>query len=429
MFFYHFDPIYWENAYYESQWNVANSPRGIGDDGLYRYVGYRLVNNGENPFNINYEVPPLGKYTYGLTAKYLQNPYFTTFFYYIGSVFILYLISKQIFSAPYHWITTILFAANPMIVDEIQTTMLDLPLTFYFLLFLYFFIRYLYSKNYFVLYLSAISLGLMAGVKSPFFIPMIVIVSTIFIIKKGQFKKIPLFFVLVFSGYVLSYFCYFLKHPNPIPWLRLHEKIYNFLKNNGTSHDILNVFRYIFTSEYRGFWVNAKSYWPTNWSIILPIGVLSALFGAYKYLKKKILPDWLLFSILIVIFYLLMNLTMDFWPRYLVPLTPLLILISFYFFKKKLLISSFIFISYLPFLYLFFFPKPTEFISSFQNLYKSGFYKDTYQQLDTQTKNNFNLDQWQKLSSTTQPKDQNFKLVKEYNQWRINVSPNSIINK
>ena len=69
IFLYHFDPIYWENTYYESQWNVPNSKRGIGDDGLYRYVGYRLVNNGENPFNINYEVPPLGKYTYGLSAK------------------------------------------------------------------------------------------------------------------------------------------------------------------------------------------------------------------------------------------------------------------------------------------------------------------------------------------------------------------------
>ena len=300
IFLYHFDPIYWENTYYESQWNVPNSKRGIGDDGLYRYVGYRLVNNGENPFNINYEVPPLGKYTYGLSAKYLGNPFITTFFYYLGSVLVFYLISKQLFPSPHYWLTTILFASNPMIVDEIQNTMLDLPLTFFFLMFIYFFVRYLSSKGSNLLYLSAISLGLMAGVKSPFFIPMFTLVSAIFIIKVGQLKKVPTFLVFIFIGYVIAYFCYFIKHPNPIPWIRLHQKIYDFLKNNGTSHDPINVFRYIFTSEFRGFWVGAKSYWPTNWSLILPLGLFSSIFGFFQFLKKKSLPDWFLFFITLI---------------------------------------------------------------------------------------------------------------------------------
>ncbi len=132
IFFYKFDPVYWENAYYESQWNVPNSPRGIGDEGVYRYIGYRLVNNHENPFNVDYWVPPLGKYTYGLAAKYFSNPYLTSYIYYLGSILLFYLISSLVFSDNRKWMAVYLFAANPAIADQITTTMLDLPLTFFF---------------------------------------------------------------------------------------------------------------------------------------------------------------------------------------------------------------------------------------------------------------------------------------------------------
>jgi len=421
IFFYHFDPVYWENAYYESQWNVPNSARGIGDEGVYRYIGYRLVNNRENPFNVDYWVPPLGKYTYGLTAKFLGNPFITTFIYYLGSILIFYLISKQIFPTPYHWITTILFASNPMIVDEIQTTMLDLPLTFFFLLFIYFFIRYLSSKNNNILYLSALSLGLMAGVKPPFFIPMFALVAAYFLFKKRLFKKVIPFFIFIFIGYVLAYFCYFIKHPNPIPWIRLHQKVIAFQKNNGGSHDWFNIIRYIFTIEFRGFWVGAKSYWPTNWSVILPVGVISTVLSLYKFVKKKPLPEWLSYCLLITIFYLMMNLIIDFWPRYLVPLVPILILISCYFLKKYKLIPLLIFVTYLPFLYLFLFPKSTDLVSSFQNLYTSGFYKDSYELLDSKTKKQFGLSQWQYLSKNSLFSDNKFNPIKENNQWRMSI--------
>jgi hypothetical protein len=53
IFSFKFEPEYWENYYYTSQWNVPNSKRQISDEGVYRYIGYRLV-NGENPFNVDY---------------------------------------------------------------------------------------------------------------------------------------------------------------------------------------------------------------------------------------------------------------------------------------------------------------------------------------------------------------------------------------
>lgn len=422
IFVYHFDPVYWENAYYESQWNVANSSRQISDEAVYRYIGYRLVNNGENPFNVDYWVPPLGKYTYGLSAKFLNNPYITSYIYYLGSVLIFYLISKRLFKTPLHLISTILFSCNPLIVEQIQQTMLDLPLTFFFLLFVYFFIFFLQTNNKKYLYFSSISLGLTAGIKPQFFIPTFTIISLFFLVKNKQVKKIPIFILFIIVGYILSYFCYWIKHPNPIPWIRLHQKIIDFQKNNGGSHDILNIFRFVFTREYRGFWVNAKSYWPANWSTILPIGFISSILIFLKKFKKNKLPDWVLFLSLIIIFYFAMNLMIDFWPRYLVPMVPLLILVIIYLLKKNYFLLTLIFLSYIPMLYLSFFPKSTEFKNSFQNLYQKNFYKDTYQQLDTQSKNKFSIDQWKSFSEHEEFTNKKFQAIKENNQWRININ-------
>jgi hypothetical protein len=69
IFFFKYGPEYYENWYYHSQWNYPDSTRGISDGELYKFVGYRLI-EGENPFNINYEMPPFGKSLYGLAEMY-----------------------------------------------------------------------------------------------------------------------------------------------------------------------------------------------------------------------------------------------------------------------------------------------------------------------------------------------------------------------
>jgi len=38
IFVYKFEPEYWENYYYTSQWNIPNSKRVISDGGVYRYI-------------------------------------------------------------------------------------------------------------------------------------------------------------------------------------------------------------------------------------------------------------------------------------------------------------------------------------------------------------------------------------------------------
>ena len=86
IFYYRYEPAYYENWFYTSQWNIPGSTRGIADGELYKFVGYRLT-QGENPFNINFEVPPLGKYLYGLAETSIGNPYWVSLFFLSGLSF------------------------------------------------------------------------------------------------------------------------------------------------------------------------------------------------------------------------------------------------------------------------------------------------------------------------------------------------------
>ena len=209
-FTYKFDPVYWENFYYTSQWNIPNSKRVIGDEGVYRYIGYRLV-NGENPFNVDYWVPPLGKYWYGVAAKYLGNPYWASWGWYAILLILVWVITKN-------WWVLLLVATNPLIVAQVGLTMLDLPQGVLLLA-----QAGCLLSGQFVL--AGIMLGLMMGVKIGVLGPMVAVVGAYYLWKKTKSKKeILMFLVAIPAGYMLAYTCYFLAHPNPIPMVKIAPK-------------------------------------------------------------------------------------------------------------------------------------------------------------------------------------------------------------
>ena len=403
IFVYKFEPEYWENYYYTSQWNVANSKRVISDEGVYRYIGYRLV-NGENPFNVDYWVPPMGKYWYGVGAKYLGNPYLISFGFYVLSIGVMWLLSKN-------WLMVYLWTLNPLIVEQIGQTMLDLPMTLFFLIHIYF----LFKNK---LIISAIFLGLMAGTKPAYFVPMIGIVDWWWIYtnsKENKIRKMFLYLFWVFAGYVLAYTCYFIAHPNPIPWIRLHEKVINFQKGNGGSHDVLNIFKTIFLDKYKGFWVGGTTMVVTGWSAILPVGTILLFKSMFLNDKKYV------YLSLIAIGYILMCLTIDFWPRYLVFLIPILILIVGKIFEKKPLILAVILISYLPWLWFNFFPNKTTVLEQWNKLISNEQYRDAYRLLDKNSRENIGEEKWLEYWKNNKNGYILKETILENNLWKIKV--------
>lgn len=419
IFSYKFEPEYWENYYYESQWNVPNSKRIISDEGVYRYVGYRL-SNGENPFNVDYWVPPLGKFWYGWAAKYLNNPYLISYFYYLISIIVFWFLAKNLIdNFPAVFLSTLLFALNPLLVEQIGQTMLDLPMTIFFMLTILSLLIAARKKNSILVIFSGTALGLMAGTKPPYFIPMIILISLWWL----HFKKIKnwwLFLLSVGIGYLLAYTCYFLKHPNPFPFIRLHQKIIEFQKNNKGSHDVLNIFKVIFLGRYKGHWIGAKTIFPQNWSIVLPLGTVGLGWIVLR-CRKFIKGDGGIFLLSILgLFYILMNFAIDFWPRYLMPLLPIFVLTLGYLLKNRIILMSLLLLVTLPSLYLFLFQSPDSLLEDFKIKTSNGFYRDTYRMLDSTSQRKFNEYSWKMIEPGLNEKQ--YKAIKENNQWKILIN-------
>lgn len=424
IFSFKFEPEYWENYYYTSQWNIPNSTRVISDGGVYRYIGYRLV-NGENPFNVDYWVPPMGKYWYGVGAKYLQNPYLISFLFYLSSIFIFGLISKNFLKKnSICWLAIYLWTINPLVIEQVWQTMLDLPMVLFFLVHVYFLFKSEKDQSFKNLILAAIFLGLMAGTKPAYFVPMIGFVDWLWIFntqKTNKFKKMFYYLFFVFGGYLLAYTCYFIKHPNPIPWIRLHEKVINFQKGNGGSHDILNIFRTIFLDKYKGFWVGGKEMVVKNWSFILPVGVILLVKNILSF--KKIIKENKknTYLTIIGIGYILMCLTIDFWPRYLVLLVPILILLVVDFFQNKKIILILLMLSYFPWLKYNFFPSSDTIIEEWNQETTNQHYRETYRLLDKTSQQKIDENVWLEYWENNKSDLLSKKPVLENNRWRIKL--------
>ena len=334
IFFFRYDPEYFENYYYNSQWSVPQSTRGISDGELYKFVGYRLV-QGENPFNLNYEVPPFAKHLYGLAEYTIGNPYWISlgFFFLTGAT--IYFLCLELFATrTTALLGLLLYVTTPFIASQIRETMLDLPLTSLFIVHSLFLVRFFKRFKPKDLILAGIFLGLATGTKIGVYTPFTLLLGLILIfLSSRKLKNIPIYLISVFTGYVISFSSYFIRHPNPLPWLRLHEKPLSFyLQPSGGSVDYLNQWRGIFINTYQGFSVGGAKTGLGDWSPILPLGVILAVIIFYLGLKKKDY-SWIyltLFSFGI----LAVNTFISFWARYLMPVVPIFILFIVFAFRK-----------------------------------------------------------------------------------------------
>ncbi len=350
IFFYQYEPEYYENWYYHSQWNIPNSTRGIGDGELYKFIGYRLV-EGENPFNLNYEVPPFGKLLFGLGEKYIGNPYWINILLYLLSIGVLAVLAKDLFKKnKIVLMVLLLFVTTPLVATQLKDTMLDLPLMFLLLTHTFLFIRYISNQKLNYLIASGIFLGLFTGTKIGIYTPLIGILGIIMILVFSK-KKIwnSMFYTAsVFTGYVFSFVTYFIQHPNPIPWLKLHLKVIKFYLGSNLPVDHLNQWKTIFLNSYQGWWNPGKIIRLNDWSFVLPLGIIAFIFVFILAIKKQ-KKEWIYISGLTFIF-LLINSLMAFWPRYLIPIIPLFVLLIVYSAKKFHFIIILIALLNLPFL-------------------------------------------------------------------------------
>jgi hypothetical protein len=396
IFFFRYDPEYFENYYYNSQWNVPQSTRGISDGELYKFVGYRLA-EGENPFNINYEVPPFAKHLYGLAEKTIGNPYWISLGFYLLTGLGVYFLAWEFFkNRTTSLLGVLLFVSTPFVGTQIKETMLDLPLTALFFGNALFLVRYFKRSKTADMLLAGIFLGLATGTKIGVYTPLTLLLGLVLVaFSSRKIKSTFLYLISAGAGYVLSFSSYFLHHPNPIPWLRLHEKPLGFyLDSTGGNVDYLNQWKGIFLNTYRGFWVGASGGGLGDWSLVLPIGVIMCLTLLVIGLKKKDY-SWIyltLFSLGV----LAVNTLIPFWPRYIMPLIPLFIVFILFAFRKftpLILILAFLNLTILlPTLTVRNLPGHSEAVSRFLN---TRAYRELFRSIDQESRTKYPEDKFQ----------------------------------
>lgn len=396
-----FDESYWKDKYEHSQWKLPLSIRTIGDDGLYLYEGYRIINGGD-PTLLNAEVPPLGKYFIGATILLTQRAFVYGLWTMIFLLLFLYILAKSLFRSTYFaLITTILLATDPLIANQYALTMLDGLQATTLILFLLVLFQLSHKRTLYIVSAAGIILGLFSEIKAPILSPVIFLVGLVYIwwITKKT-KLFVLFLASATVGYLIPYIPYLLQNHSLLDWLRIQKWIASFyLHGNITptwgSAPIALMFGYFQNIFSRG-WESAPQ-WSPLWTFMF-INSIGLVF-------QKRTKEWRAITALVACMLCLFSI-IPFWTRYFVVFLPILYLSGMFIITRLparlslpliiCMIAINMFASY-PIL----FPPPDESVKQYIYNAENQFFSDIYENLTEKTKQNVSRDWFRRFGLTT----------------------------
>jgi len=337
-----YDKDYWDNQYENSQWAKGwHATTSMSDAELYAFSGWDLINGG-NPNNINGGVPPLGKFFIGFSIILFQNPNVISIFWAIGVLILMYQVGIRILNNKlFVLMSIVLFSFDKLFLEQINTSMLDLPLLFFILLATLFLLKGIEKEKYFLF--SILSLSAVATTKM---YPLSLVVGGIFIlflVLRKDFFRLRRYLRYLPFGILLYFIIYmpFFFHNSLFDFAYLHYWIVHFVRNQVPNYHFFEILRILFLGKWL-FWIPD----PPNvnfileirsvpqWSFLWAIGAILTLFGFFKSLLRKEFDNKFLVR-LVVIGYLLFFLFSLPYPRYILPILPFLYLILFSFSLQK----------------------------------------------------------------------------------------------
>lgn len=329
---------YWERfpalkkMYYDS---VYANKKGnfIRDEYVYAFAAGSLI-QGVSPILVNPEQPPLGKYLIALSILLFNNENFFTLVAGIGSLVLLYLLGKQVFSSSFlALLPVLLLSFESLYLNQLLITpLLDiLQLVFLLSFFLFFNKAENTSKYKRYFFLANCMLGGFISVK--FFglgITLIAAALLVLLLRKN-FQKVGWYLVtlLIAPAILLSMYIPVLFKGYPLQeFLGIQKWI--FLYNQGHLTKFFTFFPLFLYNKWYSWW-DASIMSDDQWQITWPLSFISfviVLFFYAKYVQYRnkaldIVISW-------TIFYILILQTGYMSARYFVILLPALFLIMVY---------------------------------------------------------------------------------------------------
>ncbi|OGF99980.1 hypothetical protein A2Y99_01500 [Candidatus Gottesmanbacteria bacterium RBG_13_37_7] len=382
-----YDVSYWKDRYEHSQYQLPISKRIIGDDGLYAYAGYRLV-KGDNPFSINVDKPPVGKYLLGLSIVIFHNPLFYSLSLSIGILLSVYLISRYLFDDQLTAVfTTLVLSLDSLFLNNATSANLDVAYVFFLLMNILLLLIAQNNQKYknILIVICGLFLGLFTETKPPILFPLIFMLDTIYILRLFDKKIIPVFILGIITGMLFPYVNYFHLGNNLIDYLKIHKYMYSIYSQSKLPihHDAL--WRVIFTGKFPAIdsgKLSPVSEWSINWpfSLILFFLSLKRLFFNRSE-KNFILKGMVIFITAAILFYSFI----PSYPRYLSVVIPFIYILAIYYaknFPKKYIYAVTVIIILYSFVNAFRFlsPNPNNLIQNFYYNYENFYFQDIYEQ-------------------------------------------------
>lgn len=390
IFLENYDVEYWKDRFEHSQWVLPLSKRIIGDDGLFAYIGYDLINGGSIT-GFDAEVPPLGKYFIGLSIKVFSNPFYYAIFFGISSLIVFYIISIKVLGSKIKAIlpVSILFL-DPLFFSQFYKSMLDICQLFFLLLNVFFIIsiagnKKLSKKNIYLLSLFAgISLGFFSQVKYPMLLPVLIFIETIFFFI-GKFKKEYIVFLGSFCiAFLVSNIKFFLDGNSLIEFLKFQKYVLSFYTKSQLAIHNDAIWSTFFLGKFPTI-TNGKLISVEEWWVLWTIAGIVVLPTIIAKLFRKGPIIWKGFGLFILLSFFTYTL-LPVYPRYLILVLPFIYLFLVHIFYKLFnfkMVNVFFVLILLYGLFharLFLQDNPNKILNSFYYNFSNQYFQDVYQE-------------------------------------------------
>ncbi len=317
-----------EDRYFNSSYGKIRASYILSDEELYATEGYFLI-HGKDLHQLTPGHPPLGKYLIGLSIIFFSNPYFFAPIFGLLALWLLYSIACLLGLPPLlSLILTSLFSFEPLFIDQLTTSLLDIYLLVFSLTGLYFYLSWFKRPHFLKIALSQLFLGLALATKFfPVGFPLLgsLLLVTVFTGKFKLFLQHTAALSFILLGFFLGHLTYFFYHPSPLEFFRYQRYVLSWWAGSPQVPP-LQVFDLIFMNRWHTWWekeaiISTPFWWP-GWPVLL----ISSLFTSFYYLIRKnlfFLPLvlWLIFSLFLFSFEAV-------YPRHLLVIFPSLYLLT-----------------------------------------------------------------------------------------------------
>lgn len=299
----------------------TNFGGNIDDPELYVLSGSHYL-TGSSPVSINWELQPLTKYLFGFASAFTGNPMIIQYFMAVISLVLLYFVCRQFMSLTLSLLPPLLLLVDPLFIDQLNAPYLDLSVVMWLLLYLLFLSRRKYQIDW---WWGGVALGALALSKS-FSLGIIVAGLGAIVMYRSSLSfyiKSALIAILI---YCLGYIMFFMRGGSIADFVTLHFDILRFYKSYVPEYPKGEIFRLIFTGEWRTWWGDKGLVASPLYSLLWPLSTITTFFAiTQKKLRQKLSIHllWIFISLGFISLRLL-------FPRYLLPVLPSMYLVLVY---------------------------------------------------------------------------------------------------